>query len=269
MKWTEIEENFLKENYKKISSKEISKVINKSFQTIIQKAKRLGLSGTNRIYYVNNKFFDQNNEFNNYFFGFWIADGSLKKCKGNYNSIYIGVHTKDNYLLYKFKNLIGGSPIKKHKNREFYNLDINSKYLVNKIIEKGAIPNKSLIINYPNIEEKYNNHFVRGFFDGDGTIRIKYRKFDEKHIYPTLEIGFCGGEIFITKLQEKLEIICGKKTKLRKQSFSNKKKMWTCTISYGGKTAEKICDWMYENCNNNSLFLKRKYEIYKNWKELK
>lgn len=47
---------------------------------------------------------------------------------------------------------------------------LNSKKISNDLIDKGIVPNKSLILNKPNINEEYYLPFILGYFDGDGSI---------------------------------------------------------------------------------------------------
>ena len=49
----------------------------------------------------------------------------------------------------------------------------------NDLINLGCVPNKSLILTPPNLKDKFVSHFIRGYFDGDGSIgkyegRIKF-----------------------------------------------------------------------------------------------
>lgn len=263
--WDKNEENYLKENYKLIPTLEISKFLNKSIATIIAKAVRLGLSASStRKYFVNENYFDNWNEVNSYFYGFWTADGYFKTCRGKCNSVGIGLQGQDKYILEKFRNGLGGCEVKKHKKRNFYVLEMHSKKLVLKMKEFGALERKSLIVDFPKINDLQIQDYVRGFLDGDGTIRIHTKK-DGK--YPSLEISFCGGELFLNGLRNILFPICGKNNKICPATFSKKKQLWVCNLSYGGKTAEKICKWVYYK--NDCLCLDRKYEVFKSWKELK
>lgn len=47
------------------------------------------------------------------------------------------------------------------------------------LIKQGCIPNKSLVLTFPNkhqVPENLINHFIRGYFDGDGSISYGIRE---------------------------------------------------------------------------------------------
>jgi hypothetical protein len=55
---------------------------------------------------------------------------------------------------------------------------IHSKKLVEDLISKGCVPRKSLILTFPNeniLPQSLVRHFIRGYFDGDGSIQVKYK----------------------------------------------------------------------------------------------
>ena len=49
-------------------------------------------------------------------------------------------------------------------------LVLNSKKMSNDLIDKGIVPNKSLVLKKPNIPQQYYLPFILGYFDGDGSI---------------------------------------------------------------------------------------------------
>ena len=51
--------------------------------------------------------------------------------------------------------------------------------MFNDLIKQGCVPNKSLILTFPNkhqVPENLINHFIRGYFDGDGSINYGIRE---------------------------------------------------------------------------------------------
>ena len=51
--------------------------------------------------------------------------------------------------------------------------------MFNDLIKQGCIPNKSLVLTFPNkhqVPENLINHFIRGYFDGDGSINYEIRE---------------------------------------------------------------------------------------------
>ena len=120
--------------------------------------------------YVNNNYFSQQNEKMAYIMGFLAADGNVSK-KGN--RIQSQLSIKDLEHLQIIHNEIGGSDVYKYDNNGFpacgwycYSAQIK-KDLAN----YGIIPNKTGHIFVPkNLDKKYWRDFIRGYFDGDGSI---------------------------------------------------------------------------------------------------
>jgi intein-encoded DNA endonuclease-like protein len=52
-------------------------------------------------------------------------------------------------------------------------IQVNSKEFCQYIKNHGVDENKSKVFIFPSIEEKYYSHFVRGLYDGDGSIYVK------------------------------------------------------------------------------------------------
>ena len=46
---------------------------------------------------------------------------------------------------------------------------ISRKQLVYDLISHGVIPNKTKCLVFPKLEQEYIRHFIRGYFDGDGS----------------------------------------------------------------------------------------------------
>jgi len=48
---------------------------------------------------------------------------------------------------------------------------LSSKYFSQQLIKQGCVPKKSLILTWPtNLPQDLYPHFIRGYFDGDGSI---------------------------------------------------------------------------------------------------
>ena len=81
-----------------------------------------------------------------------------------------------------------------------YELRITSIELVKKLINVGCPPAKSNIITFPKfIDDKYMSHFIRGYFDGDGSL---WSQKDGK----SWHLAFtCGSKVFIEDLKKYIE----------------------------------------------------------------
>lgn len=129
-------------------------------------------------------------------------------------------------------------------------LNICSVKLAADLYKLGCVPNKSLVLDVPDIPEELFHHFVRGYFDGDGCISERTKR--QGAVRYTIDI--LSSEIFCNKLisyfQEKLDIpfkYQKKQTKINRICLS------------GNRQIKKFCDWMYKDA---TIYLDRKYKVY-------
>lgn len=129
----------------------------------------------------NNNFFELiDTELKAYLLGFIFADGSISVRRNDSEKcLSITVTESDSDILELFKQQINtdvnfyyipskqnGVYIDNPKVKvSFYN-----KKLVDDLIKLGCVPNKTYLdIKIPSINEELIIHFIRGYFDGDGT----------------------------------------------------------------------------------------------------
>lgn len=133
-----------------------------------------------RKYKLNEHFFDIiDTEEKAYVLGFLYADGCNSPSG---RRVFIEINKKDIEILEKIKEIIGTDiPIRpgnkqymrdKGKNTEdSVILDFNSKYMAIKLEELGVTQNKSLSLTFPDwLDEELKSHFIRGYYDGDGSV---------------------------------------------------------------------------------------------------
>lgn len=126
-----------------------------------------------RKYSVDECYFGNINSYDKaYFLGLLYADGYI-----NHEGFYLSLCETDIDILESFKSHIkynGSIKSKTYKNRNHCNqkqLNIFSKKLASDLILLGCVQNKSHIVKYPNfLSKKYRPHFIRGVFDGDGSV---------------------------------------------------------------------------------------------------
>jgi len=133
-----------------------------------------------RKYNVDDDFFENiNNEYNAYVLGFIYADGCVHSER---NTFSISLQNKDENILTKMKHCMNSNnPILKHKSRysekykyiEKCKLSITSKKIIDDLKFIGCVNNKSNNLIFPTkIENEHIRHFMRGYFDGDGTVFV-------------------------------------------------------------------------------------------------
>ena len=126
-----------------------------------------------RKYKLNENFFDILNEKSAYWLGFFYADGYVRMKDGKSGELKLKLKDTDKCHIEKFlKHIECDKPIKcgVDNKSKFCSVTVYSNLLVNKLFELGCFNNKTQKIRLPNLESNLMNHFVRGYFDGDGSI---------------------------------------------------------------------------------------------------
>lgn len=179
-----LSKEILEEDYKNLGSlSAVAKKYNISITPIRSCFKRHNISynTTNKIYSCNDSIFSVENEISFYLAGFIAADGYITK---NGKRLTICLSKKDISHLEKIKSLLNSTnPIHVYKTKHSkYNskwkdievacLSITSKQICDDLNFYFEIKNnKSLTYKFPLklIHHKLVNHFMRGYFDGDGS----------------------------------------------------------------------------------------------------
>ena len=188
-----------------------------------------------------------------YFLGFIYADGSI--VTNGRNRLIINIHTKDQHILEDLIVCIDGKMnIWNQKGRNICQISISGKKIVEDLIKHGLHQNKTFTIKYPNIPVELERHFLRGYFDGDGCIRIKKDKRDGKEIG---DMRFVGGSIdMLNSINERMNFLFGTK----KNSLYGPKDKEYKFLGWAKMTdIENIYHGFYDDSN---FYLKRKKETF-------
>lgn len=258
-KWSDMEIQFLIENYKKYTSKELGNIIGRTSNAVLTKLKRLNLK-YDKKYYYNQSFFEHiDTEEKAYWLGFLYADGYVinKRESRNYE---VGIQLKaSDYLhLMKFNKSLNGNVQITFKDRERWGkihriceIRIYCKQMVNDLIQHGCIPNKTFDINMPIIPDELVRHFVRGFFDGDGSV------FKKKRCYGLYTNITSASLSFLNQLRQ---VLNNKNINTYIDEDRNHYKMFTS----GKDSSYAFLQYIYEDCN---IYLTRKKELYETYKQ--
>lgn len=99
-----------------------------------------------------------------YWLGFLMADGGVYR-----GELVVNLKRGDAEHLHRFKAaLSAGHPIQAHGITA--SIRIGSRALCADLAVWGCLPAKSLTLQWPKLDPDLEKHFVRGFFDGDGSI---------------------------------------------------------------------------------------------------
>lgn len=261
--WNENEINFIKENYKTMTNKDIAEKIGRTKTAVDLKINKLGLKKSKYIY--NHDYFNEiDSEEKAYWLGFICADGYISMSGDYVKELGIELQMKDKEHLKKFNKAIGGNiDIKESvsicnlNNKEYKQCSIRlySKKIVEALIKLGITTNKSYDLKLPKLKDNLMRHFIRGYFDGDGCICESKRK---KHI-STIKCDFtCGCKSYIEQLRELLY-----SKNINSYIFKEKDKPYRLII--GGLTnCDRFLNYIYNDFN---VSLERKYnktlQLYK------
>jgi DNA-binding transcriptional regulator WhiA len=132
-----------------------------------------------RKYNLNENFFDKLTEKSSYWLGFLYADGYVRMKDGKSGELKLKLKDTDKNHIEKFlKDIECKKPIKcgVDGKSKFCSVTVYSNLLVNKLFDLGCVNNKTQKIRLPKLSEPFMSHFIRGYFDGDGSIhKIKNR----------------------------------------------------------------------------------------------
>lgn len=189
-----------------------------------------------------------------YWLGFFYADAYNKEKTGQ---IIIELQERDKEHLYKCANFFGQprEPFLQLKNKGkyvAYRLELNGRYLSDSLKRKGCHGAKSFNIKYPNwLDTLLIRHFIRGYFDGDGSLYIHQ---DQLMI-----------EIVSTKeMNDAISIKIDGALNIKPQIRTKEKYLGNTTIlCFGGsRQVKKFLDWIYKDA---TVYLDRKYDLFKSY----
>lgn len=138
---------------------------------------------------MNESFFHKLNKDSAYYLGLIIADGNVfKDSTGRQASISITLKEEDEYLLFKFKEILKANTAISHDGRGVSQFAVRSNIMAQDLKQYGVIPRKSYFTYLPKIPDTLMSHLIRGIFDGDGSIQAKTNRGNGfSH-----EFSFCG-----------------------------------------------------------------------------
>jgi intein-encoded DNA endonuclease-like protein len=191
-----------------------------------------------------------------YFLGLIFADGCVtNNPKQHRYQLVIKLHKKDVHILENFINSIEGDmDVWCSKKLETCQVHLSGKKIISDLDTLGVVQNKTFSVKYPIIDEKFENHFLRGFFDGDGCVRINTDKRDGS---TRGDLRIVSGSVdMLNKINERMNSLFG--TNINKL-YGPKNKGYKF-IGWGGmKDIENIYNGFYLNA---SFFFKRKKHIF-------
>lgn len=214
----------------------------KTIKKISDKEKSLIQSQNGRKYNINQDYFKTWSNNMAYILGLWYADG----CIYNNKMFDITLHKKDKYILKKVaEELQYEGPLYDYVDRQAARINFSCKVIYEDIVALGGMENKSLTLNFPKIPKEYLPDFIRGYFDGDGSVmKIKNHRLNSAFT--------CGSKQFLIELLKILQLEAG----IEGGSFDD-----SCSsLKFGKRDTLRLGNYIYQN--NPELFLLRKKQKF-------
>ena len=186
-----------------------------------------------------------------YIFGLWCADGNIyHNDKNNMWSFSIKLKSEDEYLLQNILNEMSSEHKIYRKKYGASEMNLSCKTIYNDIKNLGSIENKSLRLTFPYVPKEFVSDFIRGYFDGDGS---KYTNKTAGSILGTY--SFCQS---ISKILQENDIKVSSITQVHPEKGLDNN-CYRVGI-YKKDEYIKFEKFMMKNCNENSLYMKRKHQ---------
>ena len=214
---------------------------------------------------VNHKFFSQWTPQMSYVLGVVCTDGNIRpsilKAPNNKDTLRIGrltISQREPELLEKVLKLMNSATKLLHRSRkefaktvsgETYYFHLNSNLIYDDLVKLGLTPNKSLTLKFPNVPEDYIHHFIRGCWDGDGSVYL------DKTSNSVFASFISGSSDFIREILYHLT-----KKGLPKRSLHRSGNSYY--FRYTGKQCKQLAEYLYYDADE-SMWLNRKHEIFK------
>lgn len=209
--WTKEMLKTLREIYPTATKEELVEKIGAPLYVIRHKAIKLGLRTDRKLKYArqvktlternvscNIRYFDTWTDEMAYILGFLFADGNITKRKCD---VVVGLAITDLCVLEYIKEAVKSTRKLRfypaHTDKHGYHhqesvyLTIGSKIVADRLMALGMMPRKTYRDDpFPDVPDEFLPHFVRGYFDGDGTAFIREKD-------KLLSVRFIGSFQFI------------------------------------------------------------------------
>ena len=192
-----------------------------------------------RRYKVNERFFSYWTPAMAYVLGFWFADGYMRIDK----SYRISFSSKDKDILRSILQVLKSNhPIKPHSG-DCWQFTLHSKHMYFDLALLGGKRCKSKIITFPQVPIRFLRDFIRGYFDGDGSVFfVEYTRTKDKKLTRELRTNFTSGS---RKFLESLMVILNKKLNLSLKKLGVFNNGGSLKLGYGMRDSDALLRYMY------------------------
>lgn len=226
-----------------------------------------------RKYQFNESYFEKiDSQEKAYWLGFIAADGYITKRKQGQNVFGLTLHEKE--PLEKLSvNMESNKPIYEYDNRKYkqkfsdkteYKLLFVSNKLVSDLEKNGIIERKTFKLEFPYFLNKdFYSHFIRGYFDGDGSVFFSKKK--KESLDDILCVSICGTYKMLSSIKEQLGFL-NEDSKCLYKDDRVETDCWNLKL-YNQSRALAFYEYIYKDSNN--ILLQRKKDKFDNYIDTK
>lgn len=252
MEWTQEEIKYAVDNVREKSWTEIGEELGRTPKAVMVKMSKLGYKQKEPKYDFDHHYFENiDTEEKAYWLGFIYADGWISEPY----AFGIELKASDADHLKKFNKSINGNLNINFRERILKNYEkvhlmsnirLYSRTFVLCLMSQGVTQVKSKTMLFPRIDGSLIRHFVRGYFDGDGNLRIDKRSNQLRCKFTS------GSESFLEDLCSILAIL---KIESKIQYSNNTPEL----NIYGRNNTKRFLEYIYDGA---TIYLERKYKLY-------
>ncbi len=270
--WTENEDAMMVRLYPTSDKPTLEREFGLPYYVLQRRARRLGLFNANASFFsartrsqqcrsCDIHFFDEWSPDMAYILGFLFADGSISKRQYD---VIIGIADKDEVVLRFIKDKTKCKTDISYRDKHVDSrghvharscwLYVRSTLMVKRLMEMGLKPRKTYNDDpFPEVPDAMMKHFIRGYFDGDGTACITGQGY--------CHIGMIGSPKFIVGLRDSLVRLVGMSCV---NTVLQNTKTPCIRITWGGKDdLKRFRDYIY--ADRNVFCLARKRDKLEQW----
>jgi intein-encoded DNA endonuclease-like protein len=214
--------------------------------------------------YIDKNFFKTWNSEMSYILGFMYADGNIMQNKRG--AYFFAIYSSDKELLLQMlKYMKSEHKLSKRKglDKPSYSFQIGSKEMCSDLINLGLTPNKSKRMNLPIVPKKYFSDFIRGYFDGDGSVWSGLVHKDRKISTHTISVTFTSASAdYLKSIHKELKLLNVKGGAIYVDKRGNYARLVFSTLD-----SLKLYEIMYNV--GDKLVLNRKKLVFENFLKLR
>lgn len=169
--WTNKDWDLFRKNAPNMTVPELSKLLGRSKCAIFNLTRTTDIrtKGYRPFRKINKDFFKTWSNDMAYVLGYWFADGNIDHG----DKYRFRISSNDLEILEKIRGVMDSThKIGHRKNSKEHGFGVTCREIYEDVVNLGGTERKSLIAKFPNVPDKYVRHFIRGYFDGDGGIRL-------------------------------------------------------------------------------------------------